>query len=257
MPDDTAMDAFIRGIPKAELHVHIEGTLEPEMLLELGERNGVALALHLRRGVPRRLPLQRPAALPRPLLRGRRRARHRAGFLRADRRPTCAASTPTARGTSRSSSIRRATCRAACRFAVFVEGIRAALVDAERSSASARDSSCAFCATRARPAPWSRWRRRGRTAHLIAGVGLDSAEVGHPPREFVGRLSRRARGRLPHRRPRRRGGPRRVHPRGPRAAAGGAHRPRRARHRGPGPAGVASPRDRDPADHVPTQQPRS
>src|SRR5450759_2092387 len=43
VPDDHTMDAFIRDIPKAELHVHIEGTLEPEMLLELGERNGVAL----------------------------------------------------------------------------------------------------------------------------------------------------------------------------------------------------------------------
>ncbi len=25
------MDAFIRGMPKAELHVHVEGTLEPEL----------------------------------------------------------------------------------------------------------------------------------------------------------------------------------------------------------------------------------
>ena len=37
------MDAFIRGMPKAELHVHVEGTLEPEMRLLLAERNGVEL----------------------------------------------------------------------------------------------------------------------------------------------------------------------------------------------------------------------
>jgi adenine deaminase len=43
VPDDQTMDDFIRGIPKAELHVHLEGTLEPEMLLELGRRNGVPL----------------------------------------------------------------------------------------------------------------------------------------------------------------------------------------------------------------------
>jgi adenine deaminase len=30
-------------LPKAELHVHIEGTLEPELLIELARRNGVAL----------------------------------------------------------------------------------------------------------------------------------------------------------------------------------------------------------------------
>ena len=37
------MDPFVRGIPKAELHVHIEGTLEPELMFELADRNGVAL----------------------------------------------------------------------------------------------------------------------------------------------------------------------------------------------------------------------
>ncbi|BDU71278.1 adenosine deaminase [Mesoterricola silvestris] len=34
---------YIRALPKAELHLHIEGTLEPEMMFELGRRNGVAL----------------------------------------------------------------------------------------------------------------------------------------------------------------------------------------------------------------------
>jgi len=31
------------SLPKAELHVHIEGTLEPELMFELGTRNGVEL----------------------------------------------------------------------------------------------------------------------------------------------------------------------------------------------------------------------
>lgn len=34
---------LIRGIPKAELHVHIEGTLEPELLFEIAARNAVPL----------------------------------------------------------------------------------------------------------------------------------------------------------------------------------------------------------------------
>jgi adenosine deaminase len=37
------MEAFIRGLPKVELHLHIEGTLEPEMMLRLAERNGMPL----------------------------------------------------------------------------------------------------------------------------------------------------------------------------------------------------------------------
>jgi adenosine deaminase len=35
--------SFIRSLPKAELHVHIEGTLEPEMMFDLAARNGIDL----------------------------------------------------------------------------------------------------------------------------------------------------------------------------------------------------------------------
>jgi adenosine deaminase len=39
----TDSDAFVRDLPKAELHVHIEGTLEPELAFELAARNKVEL----------------------------------------------------------------------------------------------------------------------------------------------------------------------------------------------------------------------
>ncbi len=36
-------DTLIDKLPKAELHLHIEGTLEPEMMLALAKRNNVTL----------------------------------------------------------------------------------------------------------------------------------------------------------------------------------------------------------------------
>ena len=38
------LEKLITHLPKAELHLHIEGTLEPEMMMALAERNGVKLA---------------------------------------------------------------------------------------------------------------------------------------------------------------------------------------------------------------------
>jgi adenosine deaminase len=38
-----SLEAFVRGLPKAELHLHIEGTLEPEMLFSLARKHAVPL----------------------------------------------------------------------------------------------------------------------------------------------------------------------------------------------------------------------
>lgn len=39
----SALDDFIAALPKVELHLHLEGTLEPELAFELAARNGVTL----------------------------------------------------------------------------------------------------------------------------------------------------------------------------------------------------------------------
>ena len=41
---DPTLQKFIQGIPKAELHLHIEGTFEPELMFEIAKRNGIEIA---------------------------------------------------------------------------------------------------------------------------------------------------------------------------------------------------------------------
>ncbi len=38
-----SIEKFIEGIPKAELHLHIEGTFEPELMFEIAKRNNIKI----------------------------------------------------------------------------------------------------------------------------------------------------------------------------------------------------------------------
>lgn len=43
MTDKMTLEKFIEGIPKAELHLHIEGTFEPELMFKIAKRNHIQI----------------------------------------------------------------------------------------------------------------------------------------------------------------------------------------------------------------------
>jgi adenosine deaminase len=38
-----SIEAFIRGLPKTDLHMHLEGSIEPQLMLDLADRQGMTL----------------------------------------------------------------------------------------------------------------------------------------------------------------------------------------------------------------------
>lgn len=73
---------FIERMPKAELHLHLEGTLEPELKFELAARNGLDLRYRSVDEMRAAYRFDDLPLVPRRPLRGRQRASDQAGFLR-------------------------------------------------------------------------------------------------------------------------------------------------------------------------------
>jgi adenosine deaminase len=182
------MEEFIRRLPKAELHIHIEGTLEPQMMFDLAERNGYDLpfpdvasvaAAYKFRNLQSFLDIyyQGAAALQTPqdfydLITGyfdRAAAdgvRHAEIFVDPQ--------THTGRGIG---------------FEVFMEGFRSAMADAR--SRHGISSDLILCFLRHLSGDDALTTIQQAEAHLegVIGVGLDSSEVGNPPELFAAAFS--------------------------------------------------------------------
>ena len=180
----TDLDAFIAGLPKAELHMHIEGSLEPELMFALAARNGVEIPFASVEEVRAAYSFSNLQDFLDIYYQGANVLRTADDFRDLaiayfDRIAADGAvhaeiffdpQTHTDRGIS---------------FDTVMEGLLAGMADAEaRHGVSSKlilcflrhlDEEAAF-ATLEQAKPW---------LGQIEGVGLDSSELGHPPSKFA------------------------------------------------------------------------
>ncbi|WP_158070419.1 adenosine deaminase, partial [Nocardiopsis sp. CNR-923] len=171
-------------LPKAELHVHIEGTLEPELAFALAERNGTTLPhptiddLHAAYSFT---DLQSFLDLYYSLTDVLRTQQDFTDLAEAylTRAAAQASATP------RSSSTPQAHTTRGIALDTVINGLTAALdTSLQRHGIS---TALIMCFLRDRPATEALDTLQQARPHLhhITAVGLDSAEVGHPPEKFT------------------------------------------------------------------------
>jgi adenosine deaminase len=179
-----AVSEFIQSLPKAELHLHIEGTLEPEMMFELARRNGVTLpypSVEALRAAYNFRNLQEFLDL---YYQGTEVLRERRDFYDL----TWAYMEKAKRQTVLHAEVffdPQAHTRRGVRFADLIEGIDAALRDA--GNRLGLSSKLILCFLRDLDADDAMATLDEALAYKdrIVAVGLDSAEVGNPPAKFT------------------------------------------------------------------------
>lgn len=169
------------ALPKAELHVHIEGTLEPEMMFDLARRNHY------------QLPFPDVEAV-----RNAYQFHNLQSFLDIYYQGAAVLQTPEDFYDLMAAYLKRAAAdgvrhaeiffdpqthtERGVEFSVFMEGFRAAIADA----APVLSADLILCFVRHLPPDQAVATIRAAADHLegVVAVGLDSSEVGYPPEWF-------------------------------------------------------------------------
>jgi adenosine deaminase len=178
------IDDFIRAVPKAELHLHIEGTLEPEMVFDLAHRHGIPLrypTVEALREAYRFSDLQsfldvyyagaevlRDESDFHALTAAYLRRAHADGVVHVE--IFFDPQTHTTRGVP---------------FEAVIGGIRSALLEAQEKLGITHRLILCFLRHLSADDAMETLQQALAHAGAITAVGLDSSEVGHPPSKFA------------------------------------------------------------------------
>ena len=175
---------FIRGLPKAELHLHIEGSLEPEQMFEFARRNKIALPFGSVEEVKAAYAFSNLQDFLDIYYQG-------AGVLQteADFRDLALAyfrrvAADGARHVELFFDPQTHTDRG-IPFAVVADGLLAGMAEAEQTLGITSKLILCFLRHLNEEAAFATLREAEPYLDRIVAVGLDSSELGHPPSKFA------------------------------------------------------------------------
>jgi adenosine deaminase len=180
----TDLARFIQGLPKAELHLHIEGSLEPELMFDLARRNRISLPFGSVEAVRAAYAFSNLQDFLDIYYQG-------AGVLMTEQDFQDLAM-----------AYFRRVAADGCRhvelffdpqthtdrglpFRIAIEGLLAGMAEAERTLGVTSSLILCFLRHLDENAAFTTLRAAEPYLDRILGVGLDSSEVGHPPSKFA------------------------------------------------------------------------
>ncbi len=169
-------------LPKAELHLHIEGTLEPELMFELARRNGVGLPYADPEAVRRAYRFSNLQSFLDVYYRACSVLIHERDFYELTAAYVTRARAQGVRHVEIFFDPQTHTTRGIA-FETVVSGIDRALAEARRSGMTAHLIMC-FLRDLAVDDAAATLEQALAHREAIFGVGLDSAEAGNPPQKF-------------------------------------------------------------------------
>ena len=177
------MEAFIHGIPKAELHIHIEGALESELMLELAAKNGIDLPFASVGDVRRAYDFKDLQSFLDIYYQGAQVLLTEDDFYRLTWSYLQKAAEQNVRHAEIFFDPQTHTTRGV-KFETIAAGIHRALMDAGRQLALSSKLIMCFLRHLSVDEAMTTLEEARDFKDMIMGVGLDSSELGFPPENF-------------------------------------------------------------------------
>jgi adenine deaminase len=181
--DSALTDELLREMPKAELHIHIEGSLEPELMFEIAGRNGITLKYASVEEVHKAYDFADLQSFLNVYYEATRVLLHERDFYDLTWAYLQKVSSQGVRHAEIFFDPQAHTDRGVA-FDTVIAGIRRGLLDGERRLGISSHLILCFLRHLSPEEAMETLRQALPYRDWIVGVGLDSTEVGHPPVDF-------------------------------------------------------------------------